>query len=130
MMLSLGAYPGDSYFDPNRPSWLPYWIDSPTESAMKWGMYPGADVKATYPGTRPAPPPVPTGGHSGAVTDPRAVDAVVGDSAGAYRQDVARTFDDVAAGLDAGAAAADEAATRRWILFALAGAVLLIVARR
>lgn len=30
------AYPGDSYYDPKRPSWLPYWIDTPTESAGKY----------------------------------------------------------------------------------------------
>jgi hypothetical protein len=24
-------------FDPNRPSWLPYWFDTPTESACKYG---------------------------------------------------------------------------------------------
>jgi len=33
----VGAYPDDSYFDPNRPSWLPYWLDTPTESAAKYG---------------------------------------------------------------------------------------------
>ena len=32
----LGAYPEDPYFDPNRPSWLPYFFDTPTESASKW----------------------------------------------------------------------------------------------
>lgn len=35
--IGLGAYPTDSYFDPGRPDWLPYWIDTPTESEMKWG---------------------------------------------------------------------------------------------
>jgi hypothetical protein len=34
--VGLGAYPTDSYFDPNRPSWLPYWIDTPTESNRKY----------------------------------------------------------------------------------------------
>jgi len=32
----VGAYPDDPYFDPNRPSWLPYWIDDSTESALKY----------------------------------------------------------------------------------------------
>jgi hypothetical protein len=32
----VGAYPTDSYYDPARPSWLPYWIDTPTESANKY----------------------------------------------------------------------------------------------
>jgi hypothetical protein len=31
----LGAYPTDPYYDPGRPSWLPYWIDDPTESQNK-----------------------------------------------------------------------------------------------
>lgn len=34
---SLGAYPDQTYYDPNRPSWLPYFIDTPTESASKYG---------------------------------------------------------------------------------------------
>ncbi len=38
--MKLGAYPTDSYFDSNRPQWLPHWIDTPTESALKWGLYP------------------------------------------------------------------------------------------
>ncbi len=28
----LGLYPGDPCYDPDRPSWLPYWIDDFTES--------------------------------------------------------------------------------------------------
>lgn len=38
MMLrpQLGAYPDDPYYDPKRPSWLPYWIDTPTESQAKY----------------------------------------------------------------------------------------------
>ena len=35
-MRGLGAYPDDPYYDPNRPSWLPYWIDTPTESLAKY----------------------------------------------------------------------------------------------
>lgn len=34
--IGLGAYPTDAYYDPGRPDWVPYWIDTPTESAMKW----------------------------------------------------------------------------------------------
>lgn len=30
------AYPGDAYYDPGRPSWLPYWVDTPTESQAKY----------------------------------------------------------------------------------------------
>ena len=32
------AYPTDSFYDPNRPDWLPYWIDTPTESQNKMGL--------------------------------------------------------------------------------------------
>ena len=31
----VGAYPTDAYYDPARPSWLPYWIDDTTESQNK-----------------------------------------------------------------------------------------------
>ena len=58
MFHGLSAYPTDSYYDPNRPAWLPYWIDDPTESAQKLGLYPGANVNTVYPNP-PAPvPPV------------------------------------------------------------------------
>lgn len=33
---AIGAYPDDPYYDPNRPSWLPYWIDDLTESEAKY----------------------------------------------------------------------------------------------
>lgn len=52
---SLGAYPTDSYYDPERPAWLPYWLDTPTESALKWGAYPGVDSVQKLP---PSPPPI------------------------------------------------------------------------
>lgn len=32
----IGAYPDQSYYDPDRPSWLPYWIDDVTESEAKY----------------------------------------------------------------------------------------------
>src|SRR5271170_1740018 len=32
---SLGMYPDETCFDPNRPSWLPYWIDDLTETACE-----------------------------------------------------------------------------------------------
>lgn len=32
----VGEYPGYYCFDANRPSWVPYWFDTPTESACKW----------------------------------------------------------------------------------------------
>jgi len=38
MMLQrgMGAYPGDSYYDAGRPGWLPFWIDTVTESERKY----------------------------------------------------------------------------------------------
>lgn len=36
-MNGLAAYPGDPCYDPDRPSWLPYWLDDFTESDCKWG---------------------------------------------------------------------------------------------
>lgn len=49
---TLGAYPTDSYYDPARPAWLPYWVDSPTESALKYQLYPNVTTVAPL----PAPP--------------------------------------------------------------------------
>ncbi len=46
----LAAYPTDPYYDPSRPSWLPYWIDTPTESEAKAAYYAnvaGINVGAT-----------------------------------------------------------------------------------
>lgn len=60
----MGAYPDEAWFDKDRPSWMPYWIDTLTESAKKYGMYPGADLNRTYPRPpapyTPAPPPIST----------------------------------------------------------------------
>lgn len=55
MMLALGAYPDDPYFDPNRPSWLPYWIDSLTESQRKVEYYSGEATAAYHRATSAAP---------------------------------------------------------------------------
>jgi hypothetical protein len=48
MVTGLGAYPTDKYFDPNRPIWLPYWLDTNEESAMKYGFYPGVSMQTQY----------------------------------------------------------------------------------
>lgn len=34
--VGLGEEPGYYCYDPKRPSWLPYWIDSISESLCKW----------------------------------------------------------------------------------------------
>lgn len=52
MMIGLGAYPTDSYYDPGRPSWLPYWMDTASEEALKVGLYPGVNS------LKPLPTPV------------------------------------------------------------------------
>lgn len=66
----LGAWPDDSYYDPQRPWWLPYFFDTPTESALKYGkaamyvlpasMVPYGDVISTW-GKEPPPLTKPSG---------------------------------------------------------------------
>lgn len=131
MITALGAHPGDAYYDPSRPRWLPYWIDTPTESAMYYGLYPGANVNTRYQDPpKPQAPGVPAGGYTGAVTDPGAVDAVVDASAVAYRSDVANMFSNVAASLDAAEAEAARAATTRAVLIAAAVGVAAVIFMR
>lgn len=59
MLKGLGAYPSDSYYDPDRPSWLPYWIDTLTESSLKWGAYPGVTTLDESAYGLPSSPPAP-----------------------------------------------------------------------
>lgn len=33
---NIGAYPDQEWYDPDRPSWLPYWLDDFTESEAKY----------------------------------------------------------------------------------------------
>lgn len=33
---ALSAYPDQLWFDPDRPAWLPYWLDDLTESNAKY----------------------------------------------------------------------------------------------
>lgn len=48
----LGARPGDSCYNPDRPSWMPYWLDTFSEEACRYSeIVNGAFVKV------PAPPP-------------------------------------------------------------------------
>jgi hypothetical protein len=42
----LGIGPTDPCYDPNRPTWLPTWISTPSESACLWGAYPGVTTLA------------------------------------------------------------------------------------
>ena len=41
----LGAYPTDCFYDPNRPGWLPYFIDTQTESQAKLACFYGVAPK-------------------------------------------------------------------------------------
>ena len=80
---ALGAYPTDPYYDPARPSWLPYWIDDPTESqnkaayALSTGAVGPAGILAapyvaspTGPGPYSLPPAPPTVQPPSMATDP------------------------------------------------------------
>ena len=57
MIGALKAYPDQAWYDPNRPVWLPYVIDSFTESARKYSVLltgnpssgSAADVNSTQP---------------------------------------------------------------------------------
>ena len=49
----MGLYPTSPCFDPTRPGWLPYWIDTPSESGCKFQFYPSVTTLATPP-TPPA----------------------------------------------------------------------------
>lgn len=69
MSKRLGAYPSDSYFDPARPSWLPFWIDTPNESAMKYEFYPGVTLNNEQHAQITPPTPQPP---AGAITSPAA----------------------------------------------------------
>jgi hypothetical protein len=60
----LGAYPTDCFYDANRPSWLPYFIDTPTESQAKIACFYGAGGGVTAqqilnPNVAYPPPPAP-----------------------------------------------------------------------
>jgi len=73
----LGAYPTDCFYDKNRPSWLPYWIDTPTESQAKLACFYGVAGNVTaqevlnpavsYP--QPPPPILPKSPQGTAVPD-------------------------------------------------------------
>lgn len=120
MMISLGAYPDDPYYDPGRPSWLPYWIDTPTESAMKWGLYPNVTTtREPEPLPKPPTPPVP-GSHG-----PGAVESVVSESARRQREQTQEYMQRVAQEEENRQKQRSQNATIRTVLLA-AGAALAV----
>lgn len=133
----MGAYPGDPWFDRNRPAWLPYWIDTFNEEAQRWGFYPGANLNMEYkPPPMPAAPKPPANlpaNPADRESAQAAVDAVVADT---WRRQQAQTMDWIAA-VDADIAAdqerrreAEKDKIQTWVWGALAiGAGLLFIRR-
>jgi len=87
--MSFGVYPDNPCYDAQRPSWMPYWLDTFGENACKWGLYPGADY-----GTIPNPP----APYIPAPDDPRGDGWTPGDAATGMHDNY---IDDVNAGIDA-----------------------------
>jgi hypothetical protein len=93
MFHGLGASPTDSYYDPNRPAWMPYWLDDPTEIAQKYGMYGNANVNTVYPNP-PAPvPPVVQPDLTGQTVS---IDQQIADTAAANKAQTQTFFDNLA----------------------------------
>lgn len=124
----LGAYPGQPYFDPNRPAWLPYWVDTPSENAQKWGLYPGADINQVYPAPpMPVPPAPPVNLPANPADGPSAqaaVDAVATARANAQRQQTQQFMDMVGNVLDQAQADRVAASEQQFSLLVVAGVVL------
>jgi hypothetical protein len=131
--LGMGMYPTDACYDPSRPSWLPYWWDTPSESGCRYQVYP--DV------TTLAPVPAPPGGQPmgapqtiaqmttpGLWTPSQAIDA----GANATRQANLKFFTDLASqqayGAPPPAPTNPFSSWLTWLLVA-AGAALLLLRR-
>ena len=118
----IGAYPTDSYYDPNRPSWMPYWLDDATESAQKYGLYSGANVNTVYPNP-PAPvPPVVQPDLTGQTVD---IDQQIAQTAAANAGQVQTFFDQVASTLPNSTTAAKTANAVTWLYVAIGVAVVM-----
>jgi hypothetical protein len=125
---ALGAYPTDPYYDPNRPAWLPYWIDDATESAQKYGMYGGANVNTVYPNP-PAPvPPVVQPDLTGQTTS---IDAQITQTAAANAAQNQSFFNALAATLPNSTTsnASNSGIGVAWIYIGI-GVVLLMMLRK
>lgn len=98
----IGAYPTDPCYDPDRPSWLPYWLDDFTESDCKYN--------ATNIG----------GAVVGAIENPGQVATNVG---GVIGQGAGAAVGDVASGVAAGVTGAANATVSN---LTLGGSAVLI----
>lgn len=127
----VGAYPTDAYFDRTRPAWLPYWVDTPTENAQKWGLYPGADINAVYPAppmpVTPAPPVDLPANPLDAASAAAAVQAVIDDRARRQTQATGEFFAQVNDLLDERDRKAAD--TSWWVLAGVGVAVLFLLKR-
>jgi hypothetical protein len=110
--LGLGFYPGDKCYDPGRPSWYPYWLQTLSEEVCNenqfwgsWGKYPGVDYTPL-----PVPPAPPTVGIpsgtviAGSGATPAEVQAIqdklIADEKAAYDAQVKAFMAKTAAGID------------------------------
>jgi hypothetical protein len=128
------AYPTDPYYDPQRPSWLPYWIDTFDEEAAKYGMYPDAGsepLKREYPNPpMPPGPGVPENLPENPVDRESAQGAV--DSTiflTEWQRQNQQFFEDLNARLEA-EKKANESKVPLWMWAAGAGLVVFMLARR
>ena len=112
-LAGLGIYPGDECYDPNRPSWLSYFIPTPTEiaCALAHGTgYVGKDVDLAteYPELYSPPtvtPPACASTAAGCATTPEGAKAITdqqaADQMAAWKAQAQAQIDALAAKLDA-----------------------------
>jgi len=110
MLANLGFYPDHQCYDPNRWSWLPYWINNVTEqdclmsyAGMYMGAYPGVTTLGPMP-PLPAPPPVgqpPASVVGGTLVTPAEAQAIqdklIADETAAWKKAAQDAIDKLAA---------------------------------
>lgn len=106
LVRGLGAYPTAECYDPNRSSWVPYWINTSTEAncvLMKlFGAYPGVDYKTPYPEPPPpVAPGVPPAGNVSPEEAQRIQDQLIAESDVATKTRLQLFYEDLAADIDA-----------------------------
>lgn len=121
-MRGLAAYPTDSYYDPNRPAWMPFWLDDLTESAQKYGLYSGANVNTVY-SNPPAPvPPVVQPDLTGQTVD---IDTQIAQTAAANAAQTQTFFNQVADTLPNSTTTQPSTNAITWLIVGAGVAVLL-----